>query len=113
MLDSLKELRAEKGITQKQLGDAVGVTQQAINSYENSDTQPEYSTLIKLADFFNVSTDYILGHKAETRVNDEVIKYLSDEEDARVMKKYLSLDRKQKKVFSDFIDLVTDTGNSR
>ena len=29
------------------------------------------------------------------------------------MKKYLSLDRKQKKVFSDFIDLVTDTGNSR
>ena len=110
MLDTLKELRAERGITQQQLGDAVGVTQQAINSYENSDTKPEFSVLFKLADYFNVSLDYLLRRRASSFLNDEAIKYTAEKDDAELITKYLSLSRPQKKVVSELIDMIIEPG---
>jgi transcriptional regulator with XRE-family HTH domain len=59
----LKELRAIKDITQADLARLLGVTQQAVAKWENKKAEPDNNTLIKLADYFHVSTDYLLGHE--------------------------------------------------
>ncbi|OSA84121.1 transcriptional regulator [Clostridium botulinum] len=63
--DRLKELREEKQLTQEELGKFLNVSRQAISSYESEDTEPSISNLIKLADIFNVSLDYLLGRTKE------------------------------------------------
>lgn len=62
MLENLRTLRAESGVTQKQLADAVGVSQQSINKYENHNIEPDVETLIRIADFFHISVDHLIGH---------------------------------------------------
>ena len=59
----LKELRKQKGLTQQELGNTMNCTHTAINYYENGRRQPDVTTLCKLADFFGVSVDYILGRE--------------------------------------------------
>lgn len=52
MIQNLKILRNKKGISQQKLADAIGVSQQSINKYENHKIEPDIDTLIKIADFF-------------------------------------------------------------
>lgn len=58
-VNRIKDLRAEKGISQNELAKALGLTQQAISAYENGLREPDLETLQKIADFFNVSVDYL------------------------------------------------------
>ncbi len=57
----LKELREEKGITQKNLADSLGLKRTRITSYETGANHPEYAVLLQLADYFHVSLDYLTG----------------------------------------------------
>jgi len=57
----LKELRAEKDISQQKLAEQIGVTQKAIDFWEKGINEPKASYIIKLAKFFGVSADYLLG----------------------------------------------------
>lgn len=57
----LKELRREKGLRQAQIAALVGVTKSAVSAWESDIRQPPYDTLIRLADIYGVSTDYLLG----------------------------------------------------
>ena len=57
----LKELRAEKNISQQKLAEQIGVTQKAIDFWEKGINEPKASYIIKLAKFFGVSADYLLG----------------------------------------------------
>ena len=57
----LKELRKEKGISQLKLAFDLNMNQNTISRYENMERQADYDTLIKFADYFNVSLDYLLG----------------------------------------------------
>ena len=57
----LKELRIKRGYTQKELGGKIGVNDNTITNYEKGIRQPDYATLIKFAELFNCSTDYLLG----------------------------------------------------
>ncbi|MGM0341635.1 helix-turn-helix domain-containing protein [Enterococcus sp. AZ007] len=59
----LKELRAAKKITQQQLGDQIHVSKVSISGYERGERSPDRETLTSLADFFEVSTDYLLGRE--------------------------------------------------
>ena len=61
----LKRLRIERGLNQEQLGDIVGLSKAVVSKYENSQSYPSFDMLIKLANTFGVSTDYMLG--LETR----------------------------------------------
>ena len=56
----LKELRTQAGLTQKALGDRIKVTKSVISYYELQERYPSPEILIKLADVFRVSTDYLL-----------------------------------------------------
>ena len=56
-----KKVRLEKGLTQKQVAAALGITEQAYQRYEYGKTVPSALVLIALADYFDVSLDYLVG----------------------------------------------------
>ena len=57
----LKELRKERKISQLKLAFDLNMNQNTISRYENLERQADYDTLIKFADYFDVSVDYLLG----------------------------------------------------
>ena len=59
--DRLRELRKSKGITQKALAHAIGMSTSGIQNYELKTRIPNVEVLIKLADYFDVSVDYLIG----------------------------------------------------
>ena len=58
--DRVKELRVSKGLTQKNMASILSTTERNYQRYEATNS-PNNHTLIKLADYFDVSTDYLLG----------------------------------------------------
>ena len=65
----LKELRIKKGLSQQELGNAIGVTKVSVCGYENGSRIPNLEKLVKLSDVFGTTTDYLLGR--EIVVNNE------------------------------------------
>ena len=65
----VKLLRKERGLTQKQLADMVGVAVSAISAYEAGNRYPTYSGLVSLARIFHVSTDYLLGLEQNSSID--------------------------------------------
>ena len=59
--ERIRALRITKGINQIQLANKLGVTKQSISNWENDNILPSVDMLVKLATFFSVSTDYLLG----------------------------------------------------
>lgn len=57
----LKQLRSEKGLSQKEIAKIIGVSVSAYSNYEQGIREPSYDILIKIAQYFEVSTDYLLG----------------------------------------------------
>lgn len=57
----LRGLLEKRKITMTELSDVIGVTRQAVSQYQDGSTQPNAGTITKIAIFFNVSTDYLLG----------------------------------------------------
>lgn len=60
-MNNIKKLRSKFGINQTELGNKIGLSARAIDFYESSDRDIPTSKLQKIADYFNVSTDYVLG----------------------------------------------------
>lgn len=69
----LKELREKENITQANLARKLGVTSQTILNWENEIYEPNISQLCKLADYFDVSLDYLVGRKESKEVINECI----------------------------------------
>jgi len=61
LAERLKSLRKEKNITQKKLSDEINVSASTIGLYEQGRRTPDNETLTKIADYFEVTTDYLLG----------------------------------------------------
>ena len=59
----IKELRCERYLSQQKLAEAIGVSQKAIDYWERGINEPKASYVVRLADFFEVSTDYLLGRE--------------------------------------------------
>ena len=91
MLTRLKELREKAGISQKKLAESIGVSQQSINKYENHNIEPDIETLIRIADYFSTSIDYLVGH-GERDAGSQII---SDSE-FELLFNYRNLTQKQK-----------------
>ena len=60
----LKELRAKRDMSQAELAEILGVTQQAVGRWEKELNMPDIETLNKIADYFHVTTDELLGRDA-------------------------------------------------
>lgn len=93
MGERLRELRLSRNISQEEVARHIGITRSAYSHYEINNRQPVYETLIKLAAYFDVSLDYMIGgtssrHKSET----------SDVQDTReIMHLLQHMDHEQRK----------------
>jgi len=105
MLTNLKKLREDASISQKALADAIGVSQQSVNKYENHNIEPDIETLIRIADFFETSVDYLIGHTSVRRKIEEVHIFELNDRESKVMEQYRSLTSKQKAC----VDVVMDS----
>ena len=63
----LRELRASKRVTQKQVAKGIGLSERVYQSYELDEKEPTLRNINKLADYFEVSTDYLLGRSSNHR----------------------------------------------
>jgi transcriptional regulator with XRE-family HTH domain len=61
--EKVKELREEKELLQAELAVFLHVSKSAVSGWEVGRNQPNYETLLNIAKFFDVSTDYLLGYK--------------------------------------------------
>ncbi len=83
---NLKELRQKLNISQSEAAKKLGMPQTTFHYYEVGRNDPSIETLIKMADFFNVSIDELVGREADT-IN---LKYLNDNE-AYLIRKILKM----------------------
>lgn len=75
--ENIKRLRRLRGISQVELGNALHVSKQCISNWENDNIQPSIDMLVKIAVYFNVTTDYLLDLSAQNTLN---VDGLTDEE---------------------------------
>jgi transcriptional regulator with XRE-family HTH domain len=66
----LVELRKEKKMSQYEIADRLGFSRGQYANYEQGTREPDFSTLQKIADYFNVSTDYLLGRTDDPGTKD-------------------------------------------
>lgn len=69
MKNNLRKLRKDKGMTQIALQMATGIEQALLSKFENGERVPPTETLLHLAEFYNVSIDYILCRTENPEVN--------------------------------------------
>ena len=104
MIKNLRMLRESHGISQQKLADAIGISQQSVNKYENHQTQPDIVTLIQMADFFHTSVDYLIGHTEAQAEHEGVPVYRLNADEVKLVNQYRQLSLKEK----DSIHLVMD-----
>ena len=116
----LKELRLEAGLTQKDLAKAIEVGRTTISEYESGKIVPKQEGLLKLANHFNVSVDYLTGVSNEPATRKEnasdldallnTVHYLLlDEYSTPVTYEDKLLSEKQKLIIADLIEQLRDT----
>ncbi|MGM9640149.1 MAG: helix-turn-helix domain-containing protein [Faecousia sp.] len=102
MVVRLKQLRQKKGVSQMQLAEAIGVSQQSINKYENHGVEPDIRTLIAMADYFGTSVDYLIGHTEVERVIEHTSPFELNKEEAQLVEDWRQLRPAEK----ESIDLI-------
>lgn len=105
-LKNLQTIRKSRNITQLKLSVDLAVSQELISQYELGKSMPNSAMLSNLANYFNCSTDYLLG-----RTNVETpIKSLIDENNIKnveLINKYNSLTAENKRIFDSFLEFLT------
>ena len=66
---NLYKIRTLNNKTQKQVANDILVSPKTYNNYENGNTEPDFKTLIKLANYFHVSIDYLLEHECVNKLD--------------------------------------------
>lgn len=105
--DTLKQLRTKQGLTSEELCSKIGIKGGSYRNYERNDRKPDYDTLVKLADFYGVSTDYLLG-RPDAKPPEEPLDEFARKEHLKslekvFMKKYLALTEEQRDKVLDFL----------
>ncbi len=104
MIKNLKKLRNELGISQRRLGEHIGVSQQSINKYENYEIEPDIQTLIQIADYFETSVDYLIGHTEIRHIIEPTHAFDLNEEEAVLVSNYRQLSKPER----DSLLMVTE-----
>lgn len=99
--EKLSELRKKRGLSQTEVAKKIGIPRTTFSGYENGNREPDYDTLKLLADFFEVSTDYLLG-RTDNPNSDISIAYdtgpkYEDEDEREFIEQQLEQYRKMKK----------------
>lgn len=96
----ITDLRNARHLTQEELSTKLGITRASLSHYENNRREPDHETTQKLADFFNVSMDYLMGrhNDPDAVLNPEVRDFVDSLElsDQEIMNKFnLTIDGKK------------------
>ena len=67
--ERLKSLRKEKGVSSRQIAEGIGITDVGYRNYEAGRRKPTFAVLPTIADFFNVSIDYLVGRTDNPKMN--------------------------------------------
>lgn len=70
--DKIKKLRFEKGYDQQDICDFLNIEQSTLSNYENNRRTPKLEMIVKMADFFEVTTDYLLDREIELTKKDKI-----------------------------------------
>lgn len=73
--DKIRELRKQKGISQAVVAEYLGITKQAYSLYETGKREPDFDSLLKLAEYFGTDTDSLLYGSNTTAVPDSRLKF--------------------------------------
>ena len=67
--ENIKNLRQQRGLSQVDFAKKLSVTKQCVSNWENDNVLPSIEMLVRIADFFGVSTDYLLGRCQDNFIN--------------------------------------------
>ncbi len=84
-----KRLRVSSRMTQAEIAEKLGISRSTIGMYETGAREPDFNTLEKIADLFNVDTDYLLGRSNKTEILPETVGQYYINDDARDMAQFL------------------------
>lgn len=109
--DILRELLEQHNLTQKHLADILGITPAALGNYVHNTREPDFQTLLQIAGYFHVTTDYLLNHTMESGLshNEELLLYIFRSLNAEQQEFYLE----QGKIFIKQNNKKTSSSSSR
>lgn len=102
-METLKKIRNKKGLTQAEVAAKLGITYQAYAHYETGRRQPDPEMLLKMANLFGVSTDYLLGRDETPTLT--IPKTLTDTQIA-FTEGIKDLDEEELQQIADFVDFL-------
>lgn len=82
--DKLKQLRKEKNLSQYEAAKLLGFSRGKLANYEQASRQPDYDTLKKIANFYDVSIDYLLGRSKTTDLTDNEKEFMEDSKELTI-----------------------------
>ena len=109
-MNRIRELRRSKGLSQRELGNAIGTAQQTISRLEVGNYSPPVDLIINLAEYFDVSIDYLLGfsgYKYSFEYRQELDMHI--EKNYEMIKKYEKLGDVNKKTVQIILDRLVET----
>lgn len=111
VLMRIKELREEHRLTQKELAEKIGVAQSNISRWEKEEMEPAAGFVVKLADYFDVSADYLLGRTDDLGAFVPPRSDLSQDEQ-QLLRRYRSLTPASRALVSDMVATIAGGGNA-
>ncbi len=107
----IKRLRVQNNLTQRDLANKLNTTNSTICDWEKGRCEPSIYDLIKLADIFNCSVDYLLGREDDFGIiKSDVNEYTSDEK--RIITIYRSLTDREKTLFDNLVNSFEDSSQT-
>mgnify|MGYP000059504993 FL=1 len=91
--ENIKKIRVDAGLTQKELGERLGITSQSIAQWETGRREPKYQSMVKIADALNVPVSSLYGISEDNQYKQDAIKQaldLSVQDDGRIDTKAFS-----------------------
>lgn len=96
-MNRIKELRKKRNITQIRLSTEIEVSQETISAYENGKAEPKLDKLVRIANFLNTSTDYLLGRTDDDSPLIDLANNIVDEQLNELINNYARLNNMQRK----------------
>jgi len=110
--DRLRELRKKKKLNQKDLGKLLGVAESTISMYERNGRQPDFDMQEKIANFFNVSIDYLVRGK-ESSLKEQAEEAYNDPDFQYAMRSLNGMNQETKEEVLNFIEYVLQREKGR
>lgn len=103
-MENLKILRKQHNLSQQKLADILHISQQSVYKYENDLTSPDLDTLVQMADYFNTSVDYIIGHTEISHKIEPVTESMLNQDEEALLQNYRQLPSNKKEVINTVIN---------